>query len=216
MLTTRSGTTRWLVVVLIVIVMGLGAAFAIGLFNAQSPAEPSGNTTPLDDASAPVEREVDKKRTAGAPIPANLLVIENRPTLSALTTGFDSERLWSTQDDWEPAIAAAPNISDVYQLTTRYNGSTPYIIFRRSGNGGATWEADRFLTPYRKAHNDPQIEVANDGTIYAAWLNDYVPGIKFLKSSNHGDTWSTPIAKRYPRANKPRAFTRNRRVPTPT
>ncbi len=114
---------------------------------------------------------------------------------------FASERLWSTNNDWEPAIAVDPSSSYVYQLTTRYDGPAPcnrcagpYIIFRRSSDGGATWDLDQFLTPYRKAHNDPQIEVANDGVIYAAWLNDFVPGVKFLKSSDHGSTWSTPIA----------------------
>jgi hypothetical protein len=97
-----------------------------------------------------------------------------------------------------PSIAL---LQYVYQLTTRYDGpepcnrcAGPYIIFRRSHDGGATWEPDQFLSPYRKAHNDPQIEVANNGVIYAAWLNDYVPGIKFLKSSDRGTTWSAPIA----------------------
>jgi hypothetical protein len=193
--------TRWLVVVVVLIVIGLGAALAIGLFNAQSPAESSPEATPVDDASAPVEREADKKRTAGAPIPASLLAIDKGPTLSALTAGFDSERLWSAYDDWEPAIAVDPSSSYVYQLTTRYDGPepcrncpAPYIVFRSSSDGGATWGADQFLGYGRKDNNDPQIEVASDGSLDAAWMNDYTPGVQFAKSSNHGQTWSTPIA----------------------
>jgi hypothetical protein len=130
---------------------------------------------------------------------AGRVTIETVPRPAA--TGFDSERVWSSYNDWEPAIAADPSSAYVYQLTTRYNGlepchrcAGPYIIFRRSSDGGVTWQADKFLTPYSKAHNDPQIEVATDGVIYAAWLNDYTPGVKFIKSTNHGDTWSTPIA----------------------
>jgi hypothetical protein len=127
-------------------------------------------------------------------------VVEGPPPPS-IKNGFDSERVWSTFDDWEPAIAVDPGSSYVYQLTTRYDGPAPckrcagpYIIFRRSSDGGAHWEPDQFLTPNSKPNNDPQIAVALDGTIYAAWLNDYVPGVKFIKSTNHGKTWSHPIA----------------------
>jgi hypothetical protein len=121
----------------------------------------------------------------------------------AAPTGFDSERLWSTGDDWEPAIAfdPSPGSSYVYQMTTRYGGpkacascSDPAIIFRSSSNGGSTWGADSYICACKnvKAQNDPQIAVANDGTLYGAWLNDYQPGVVFSKSTNHGVTWSTP------------------------
>jgi hypothetical protein len=124
---------------------------------------------------------------------------------AATPTGFDSERLWSTGDDWEPAVAVDPRSgsSMVYQLTTRYGGpkacsscSDPAIIFRSSSDGGATWSADSFICACKnvKAQNDPQIAVANDGTLYAAWLNDYQPGVVFSKSTNHGATWSTPVS----------------------
>jgi hypothetical protein len=122
------------------------------------------------------------------------------PSPSLTAAGFDSERVWSAYDDWEPALAADPGSSYVYQLTTRYTGpapcrrcSGPWIVFRRSGDGGATWEPDRYLTPFRRSHNDPQIEVANDGAVYVAWLNDYMPGVKFIRSTDRGNTWSTPI-----------------------
>lgn len=127
--------------------------------------------------------------------------VQARPTHSLSGSGFESERLWGPYNDWEPAIAIDRASGTVYQLTTRYDGpqpckrcAGPYIIFRRSDNSGATWEADRFLTPFRKSHNDPQIEVAGNGAIYAAWLNDYVPGVKFVKSLDRGATWTAPIA----------------------
>jgi hypothetical protein len=122
---------------------------------------------------------------------------------AATPSGFDSERLWGTGDDWEPAIAADPSSSWVYQATTRYGGpkactscSDPAIIVRASSNGGSTWGADTYICACKnvKAQNDPQLAVANDGTIYAAWLNDYQPGVVFSKSTNHGASWSTPKA----------------------
>src|SRR3954447_1347871 len=120
-------------------------------------------------------------------------------------TGFDSERLWSTGDDWEPAVAVDPSngSSWVYQMTTRYGGpkacsscSNPAIIFRSSSNGGTSWNADTFICACKnvKAQNDPQLAVATDGTLYAAWLNDYQPGVVFSKSTNHGASWSTPVS----------------------
>ncbi len=122
----------------------------------------------------------------------------------AAAPGWDPEKVWSaTSDDWEPAIAAAPNSSRVFQLTTRYDGpkacsrcSSPAIMFRASPDGGVTWGADQFICacPGVKAQNDPQIEVASDGTIYAAWLDDFNPGVVFSKSSNNGQTWTAPIA----------------------
>jgi hypothetical protein len=121
------------------------------------------------------------------------------PSPSA-AVGFDVERVWSGEDDWEPAVAADPGSNFVYQMTTRYSGPKackgcpfPVIVFRSSSNGGATWSADKFLAITKKKQNDPQIEVGTDGAIYALWLDEYTPGVKFTKSTNRGVTWSTPF-----------------------
>jgi hypothetical protein len=45
-----------------------------------------------------------------------------------------------------------------------------------------------------KGQHDPEIEVAQDGTVYAVWMNDFNPGVVFAKSSDRGQTWSAPIA----------------------
>jgi hypothetical protein len=174
------------------------AVLAINWASAQLPIA-GGKAKIVDRATTGEEREVEKQ-PGGPLIPVALLTIEKQPKHAA-AAGFDAERLWSAYDDWEPAIAVDPNSSDVYQLTTRYNGPAacrncpaPYIIFRRSSDGGATWGADQFLGYGRKDNNDPEIEVASDGSIYAVWMNDYTPGIKFARSTDHGQTWSTPIA----------------------
>jgi hypothetical protein len=128
-------------------------------------------------------------------------VVEQAPAVSAAAAGWDSERAWSGFDDWEPAVAADPSSTYVYQLSTRYNGPKacsscpfPVIIFRSSSNSGITWNADQFLAISKKKQNDPQIEVATDGTIYVVWLDEYNPGIKFIKSSNRGVSWTAPIS----------------------
>ncbi|MGH9798229.1 MAG: hypothetical protein ACRD5D_08765, partial [Candidatus Polarisedimenticolia bacterium] len=130
---------------------------------------------------------------------AALTRIEAVPSPAA-APGWDVERVWGGEDDWEPAIGVDPvNPNFVYQLTTRYSGPTPCnncspnIIFRRSDDGGATWDPDTFLIVSRKAQNDPQIEVATTGHLYVVWLDSYNPGIMFVKSTDRGDTWSAPI-----------------------
>lgn len=126
------------------------------------------------------------------------------PIESAPATGWAPEALWSaTGNDWEPAIAADPSSTWVYQATTRYGGPKactqcpdPAIILRASSDGGVTWGPGRYICVCRntKAQNDPQLAVATNGTIYAAWLNDYNPGVVFSKSTDRGVSWSAPVS----------------------
>jgi hypothetical protein len=102
--------------------------------------------------------------------------LEDFPAASNAASGWDAERLWSQHVDWEPVIAADPATPDVYQLTTRYHAPEcprcpdPTIVFRRSTDGGATWGPDSYLSRKGLELADPQIAVAVDGTIYAAYL----------------------------------------------
>ena len=154
--------------------------------------------TAIAVSGSPERRGETKKVWAGKSY-RNQTVVEAAPAPAA-AAGFDSERVWSGEDDWEPAVAADPSSNWVYQMTTRYSGPKackgcpfPVIIFRSSSDGGATWNPDRFLAVTKKSQNDPQIEVASDGAIYALWLDEYNPGVKFTKSTNRGVTWSTPF-----------------------
>ena len=174
---------RWLFPVL---------AVAIGAFLVLGPKPESEDQTREKDGKA---RKVPNTISYAAQT-----TVQSTPVESAAAPGFDSERVWSGFDDWEPAVAADPvNPNFVYQLTTRYDGPTPCrncapnIIFRASTDGGATWGADKFLFVTRKAQNDPQIEVAASGHLYAAFLSSYNPGVSFTKSLDRGATWSTPL-----------------------
>ncbi len=140
------------------------------------------------------------KNRGGVAPPGDEIAVIVRPSASLTAQGFESERVWSGYDDWEPAIAVDSALNHVYQLTTRYGGpkacrrcSDPSIIFRRSLDGGTTWEPDQFLAQTRRTQNDPQIEVDGNGVIYGAFLNGYIPGVKFTKSADYGVTWSNPV-----------------------
>src|SRR6188768_401571 len=77
----------------------------------------------------PPQREPEHEEGKGGKSPATIsfadsIRVEPVPGPSAIAS-FDSERVWSTRDDWEPAIAADPTTSDIYQMTTRYDGPKP-------------------------------------------------------------------------------------------
>jgi hypothetical protein len=123
--------------------------------------------------------------------------------------GWSGEQLLGSvkNDDWEPAVSADPVHPYVYILTTRYGGQKacsacpdPALILKVSKNGGQTFGPDQFLCACAgvTGQNDPQIEVASDGSVYAAWLNDFVPGVVFSKSSDHGSWWTPPVTLKTP------------------
>jgi hypothetical protein len=149
-----------------------------------------------------------RRLTASAAVVAAFLLLFNSPgTALAAATGWQPEHVWSASgaNDWEPTIAIDPTPGSnwVYQATTRYGGpkacsSCPgtAIIVRASGDGGVTWGADNYICACKKvkAQNDPVLAVSNTGVIYAVWMNDYNPGVVFAKSSDHGATWTAPVA----------------------
>ena len=117
--------------------------------------------------------------------------------LPAAAAGWFMEAAASGEDDWEPAVAVDPgNANFVYELVTRYTGAKPCgnckmpaIRLRRSTNGGATW-TDSWLLVTGKSQYDPQIVVDINGNVHAAFLNGTTPGTTYLKSTDHGVTWS--------------------------
>ncbi|MEO7168262.1 MAG: sialidase family protein [Spartobacteria bacterium] len=114
-----------------------------------------------------------------------------RPSTAA--PGWDSERVWSGQDDWEPFLAADRSSRFVYQMTTRFNALFSGIFIRRSPDGGKTWEADQLIAPVDVWEADPQVQVADDGTVFAVWLHGPHWESKLVKSYDHGATWSAPV-----------------------
>jgi hypothetical protein len=109
---------------------------------------------------------------------------------------FEREQLWGPPgaNRWEPTIAADPESSWVYQLTT---GQRPnYLLFRASSDGGRTWGAARHLchrgvrVPFQF---DPQIAVAKGGVIDVVCLDGFRPGVVFARSHDRGATWSKAV-----------------------
>ena len=133
-------------------------------------------------------------------------------------TAFDDERPAGYdvepkhQSNWEPTVAVDSNHpSLVYQLITGINahackGTCPgtSVLIRRSVDGGTSYGPERFICVAECKtigwQFDPQIRVANDtnaacgcGTVYAAFLNQYDPGVQLFTSHDGGLTWSPPV-----------------------
>jgi len=122
------------------------------------------------------------------------------PTQAPIESRFETAQLWSNAIDWEPAIAVDRTSSYVYQMTNRYGVPEcasgcpdPAIILRRSSDGGNTWGPDRYVLRTVGSQYDPQIEVADNGVLYAALMDNFNPGVIFIKSLDRGETWSEPI-----------------------
>ena len=129
------------------------------------------------------------------------------PIIAAPAAGWAGEQLVSAAaDDWEPAVATDPKVyangaSYAYLLTTRYgstkpcpgNCPTPYIALYISSNAGASWSAGTPLCACKgKGQFDPIIEVVpNTGAVYALYMNGF--NVMFMKSNDHGATWSAPV-----------------------
>ncbi|HEY4282493.1 MAG TPA: sialidase family protein, partial [Chthoniobacterales bacterium] len=116
---------------------------------------------------------------------------QGRP--SATASGWDSERVWSGGDDWEPFTATDKSSNYVYQMTTRFNTTVSGIFIRRSTNGGTTWKADQLIAPIDMWQADPQVKVAANGIVYAVWLDGPNWMSKLVKSYDHGATWTAPV-----------------------
>ena len=90
----------------------------------------------------------------------------------------------------------------VYALVTRYgapkpcsgNCPTPWIALEISSDNGATWSAGKPLCACKGSGQfDPIIEVVpSTGHVYALYMNGF--NVVFTKSTNHGQTWSAPVA----------------------
>jgi len=133
-----------------------------------------------------------KERSTGRNFAAQTEV-EMLPRASTAAPGWDSERVWSGPDDWEPFVAADRSSNYVYQMTTRFNEQLSGIFVRQSADDGKTWSPDQLIAPVNEWQADPQVQVAANGTVFAVWLDGPFWTSKLVKSYDHGATWTAPL-----------------------
>ena len=123
---------------------------------------------------------------------ADRTVVERLPSKSASRNGFDRERVWSGEDDWEPYVAVDADRGFVYQFAIRWVAPRYKIVVRRSLDGGGTWDPDQLIFTSDVAQADPYAKVARDGTVYVIWLEHWDTVLS--KSTDFGQTWTTPVS----------------------
>ena len=196
------GSRRLLLPLVIVSFAALGAAL-LSRPNREPPLRASterarGAAEELEEQRETTEQRIDALRDARA---AGLFGKAQTVT-GVPAAGWVGEHLMNPRtDDWEPAVAADPSAPYVYILATRYgqpkpcpgNCPTPYIALEISKDGGRTWSDGKPLCACKGSGQfDPIIEVVpNTGHVYAAYMNGY--NVVFVKSTNHGRTWSDPV-----------------------
>jgi hypothetical protein len=119
--------------------------------------------------------------------------VQKAPIPSHIAPDWDSERVWSGHDDWEPFEAADRSSSYVYQMATRFNAQVSGVFIRRSSDGGGSWLADQLIAPIDLWQADPQVQVADNGIVFAVWLDGPNWTSELVKSYDHGVTWTPPV-----------------------
>ena len=107
-------------------------------------------------------------------------------------------------DDWEPAITS-DRYGHTYVLFKHYDvqggqtcsGCNLHLLVQRSSDDGQTWTAPRPIAPgpLKGGQYDSQIVVdpVDGRTVWASFLENSKSLIEVVKSTDFGQTWSTPV-----------------------
>jgi len=122
-----------------------------------------------------------------------LLAVVIAPLLTALPVyadwGADIRLTDATGNSKEPSIAVSGNNVHVVWYDSRDGNEE--IFYKRSTDGGATWEVDRKLTTKALGNSDnPSIAVSGN-TVHVVWYDnrDGNPEIYYKRSTDGGNTW---------------------------
>ena len=195
--------TRLLSLTVALVVIGVSASVAL-----RTSAVPSMDERALERAARSIH--------VGAPVTSadvSRITVRQAAAVTPLAAvGWAGELKLGVEDTWEPTIAADPSGPYLYVMYNRFGGpkackQCPAIPMqlRVSSDNGVSWGPETYPCPCPGVNGfqyDPVVKVANNGVVYATWMNRY--DIVFSKSSNHGATWTAPIeVSGQPWADKP-------------
>jgi hypothetical protein len=109
------------------------------------------------------------------------------------TTWPEYKRLtWNAGGSYVPAIAAGSS-STIHVVWYDYSPGNGEIYYKRSTNGGVTWESSRRITWTSGSSYAPAIAVDSMNTVHVLWrdnTNDSNDEIYYKQSTDGGTTWS--------------------------
>jgi hypothetical protein len=125
-------------------------------------------------------------------IPGGYEIYYKRSTNGGVTWGSSKRLTWNSNDSEYPKIAvdSSNSIHVVWYSDTPVNYE---IYYKRSTNGGVTWESSKRLTWTSSSSYDPKIAVDSSDNIHVVWYNytSVNSEIYYRRSTNGGVTWES-------------------------
>jgi len=124
--------------------------------------------------------------------PGNADVYYRQSADGGSTWGAVTRLSWTLGSSQTPAMATGPG-NAVHIVWIDDTPGNPEVYYRRSGDGGAAWEAVERLTWTSGKSYSPALVVRSSNTIYVIWEDD-TPGnyeLHYRRSGDGGATWAT-------------------------
>jgi hypothetical protein len=130
-----------------------------------------------------IYRSIDGGRTWGSP---NLIHPSELPE--------QDDKQWAVGDN----NPISPYFGNVYGVWDGGGIGTAKLRFARTIDHGETWiglkdKKAGSEIPGIQDSGAPEISVASDGTIYVVWLGNNSRDVKFVRSTDGGDSFTSPI-----------------------
>ena len=123
----------------------------------------------------------------------NREIYYKRSTNGGISWGTD-KRL-TNDNDWSTFPSVSVSGSFVHVVWTDYRNGNDEIYYKRSTNGGTSWEADTRLTYNTAASNFPSVSVSGS-TVHVVWQDerdDSDCDIYYKRSTDGGTNWGADI-----------------------
>jgi len=123
--------------------------------------------------------------------PGNWEIYYKRSTDGGLSWGAMKRLTWNSGSSCDPAIAIDSN-NNLHVMWHDWTPGNWEIYYKRSTDGGSTWNATKRITWTSSDSYDPEIAIDSNNNLHLVWC-DYTPGnseIYYKRSTDGGLTWS--------------------------